>query len=46
VFRPTLLLGAALTGGGALLRLHGDGFAPVMAGQVVIAVVSPRCSTR
>jgi predicted MFS family arabinose efflux permease len=40
-FRPTLLAGAVLTAGGAALRLAGHGFAPVIAGQVVIAVGQP-----
>jgi predicted MFS family arabinose efflux permease len=40
-FRPTLLVGAALTAGGAVLRLAGSGFAPVLAGQVVVAIGEP-----
>ena len=40
-FRPTLLAGAVLTAGGALLRLAGGGFAPVLVGQLVIAVGQP-----
>jgi predicted MFS family arabinose efflux permease len=40
-FRPTLLAGAALTAGGALVRTLGHGFAPVLAGQLVIAVGQP-----
>jgi predicted MFS family arabinose efflux permease len=40
-FRPTLVLGAALTGVGGLLRLGGDTFAWAMAGQVLIAVAQP-----
>jgi predicted MFS family arabinose efflux permease len=40
-FRPTLVVGAALTGVGGLLRLGGDMFAWAMAGQVLIAVAQP-----
>jgi predicted MFS family arabinose efflux permease len=40
-FAPTLLLGALLTAGGALLRLAGGGFAPILAGQVVVAIGQP-----
>src|ERR1700729_3959851 len=37
-FRPTLLVGAALTALGAALRLPGHGFAFVMIGQVVVSL--------
>lgn len=40
-FRPTLLVGAVLTAGGAALRLAGGGFAVVLAGQLVVAVGQP-----
>jgi predicted MFS family arabinose efflux permease len=40
-FRPTLALGAVLTAGGAGLRCIGHGFAPVLIGQIVIAVAQP-----
>ncbi len=40
-FRATLTVGALLTAGGAALRLGGGGFAPVFAGQIVIAVGQP-----
>lgn len=39
-FRPGLLTGAALTAGGALLRL-GDGFEWALAGQIVVALAQP-----
>lgn len=40
-FRPTLLVGAVLTAGGASLRLAGGGFAVVLAGQLVVAIGQP-----
>ena len=40
-FRPALAVGAVLTAGGATLRLAGHGFAPVLVGQVVVAVGQP-----
>src|ERR1700679_1105584 len=40
-FRPTLAVGAVLTAVGGLLRLGGDTFAWVLAGQVLIAVAQP-----
>lgn len=40
-FGPTLLVGAVLTGGGAALRLVGSGFAPLLVGQVVVAIGQP-----
>jgi predicted MFS family arabinose efflux permease len=40
-FRPTLAVGAVLTAAGGLLRLGGDTFAWVLAGQVLIAVAQP-----
>ncbi|MDA8061918.1 MAG: MFS transporter [Actinomycetota bacterium] len=44
-FRPTLAAGAILTAAGALLRLAGHGFAPVLAGQLVVAVAQPAVLT-
>jgi len=38
---PVLRAGAALTAGGALLRLAGDAFAWALAGQVLVAVAQP-----
>ncbi len=40
-FRPTLVLGAMLTGVGGVLRLGGDTFAWALAGQMLIAVAQP-----
>lgn len=40
-FRPMLAAGGALVAVGGLLRLGGDTFAWVMAGQVVVAVAQP-----
>ena len=40
-FRPALATGAVLTAAGAALRLAGHGFAPVLAGQVIVAVGQP-----
>lgn len=40
-FRPTLVVGAVLTGAGGLLRLGGDTFAWALAGQVLVAVAQP-----
>jgi predicted MFS family arabinose efflux permease len=40
-FRPGLAAGAVLTAGGATLRLAGHGFAPVLIGQLVVAVAQP-----
>lgn len=40
-FRPTLAAGALLTAAGALIRLAGHGFGPVLAGQLVVAVAQP-----
>lgn len=40
-FRGALALGAVLTAAGAALRLAGDGFGWVLAGQLLIAVAQP-----
>jgi len=38
---PALSVGALLNGVGGLVRLFGDGFGPVLAGQLMIAVAQP-----
>jgi predicted MFS family arabinose efflux permease len=40
-FRPALLAGAVLTAGGGLLRLVGDGFGWVLAGQILVGIAQP-----
>lgn len=40
-FRTTLAVGAALTAGGAVLRLGGHGYGWLLAGQLIIAVSQP-----
>lgn len=40
-FRPALAAGAVLVAAGGMLRLAGHGFAPVMAGQLLVAVGQP-----
>lgn len=40
-FRSALALGAVLTAGGALVRLSGDGFVAVLAGQCLVAIAQP-----
>ena len=44
-FRPTLAAGALLTAVGAVIRLVGHGFGPVLAGQLVVAVAQPAVLT-
>jgi predicted MFS family arabinose efflux permease len=44
-FRPTLATGAVLTAAGAALRLAGHGFAPILVGQVVVALAQPAVLT-
>lgn len=40
-FRPALLAGAVLTAGGGLLRLVGDRFGWVLAGQILVGIAQP-----
>lgn len=40
-FRPALAAGAVLTGTGALVRLAGGGFAPLLVGQLIVALGQP-----
>jgi predicted MFS family arabinose efflux permease len=40
-FRPGLATGAVLTALGALIRLLGNGFGPVLIGQIIIALAQP-----
>lgn len=44
-FRPTLALGTVLTAAGAVLRLAGHGFGPVLIGQLVVALAQPAVLT-